>query len=65
VLTDLALHARSMDDDEAMPVLGTADRERLLRLAIAVTGALADSAHQEIEWINDQPRRAKAKEGGR
>jgi len=56
--TDLALHARSMDDDEAMPVLGTVDRERLLRLAIAVTGALADSAHQEIEWANDQARKS-------
>lgn len=42
-----------MDDDEAMPVLGNVDRERLLRLAIAVTGALADSAHQEIDWINN------------
>lgn len=62
--TDMALHARSMDDDEAMPVLGTVDRERLLRLAIAVTGALADSAHQEIEWINNQAWKA-AKENAR
>lgn len=62
--TDLALHARSMDDDEAMPVLGTADRERLLRLAIAVTGALSESAHQEIEWINERaPKRVEEKEG--
>ena len=56
--TDLALHARAMDDDEAVPLLGIVDKERLLRLAIAVTGNLANSAHQEIEWINDQARRA-------
>jgi hypothetical protein len=55
--TDLELHARSMDDDEAMPILGTVDRERLLRLAIAVTGVLAEGAYQEIEWINDQARK--------
>lgn len=61
--TDLALHARSMDDDEAMPVLGTVDRERLLRLAIAVTGVLADGAHHEIEWINNQARTKPAGKG--
>lgn len=60
--TDLALHARSMDDDEAVPVLGTVDRERLLRLAIAVTGALADGAHDQIEWMNEQSR--KRQQGG-
>ncbi|NTB05809.1 hypothetical protein [Agrobacterium tumefaciens] len=63
--TDLALHARSMDDDETVPVLGTVDRERLLRLAIAVTGALADGAHQEIEWVNEQGRTKAQQEGGR
>ena len=42
-----------MDDDEAAPVLGSVDRERLLRLAIEVTGALADGAHEQIEWINE------------
>lgn len=62
--TDLAIHARSMDDDEAMPILGTVDRERMLRLAIAVTGVLADGAHKEIEWINDRARNA-AKESTR
>jgi hypothetical protein len=56
--SNLALHARLMGDDEAMPVLGTVDRERLLRLAIAVTGALADGAHQEIEWVNEQARKS-------
>jgi hypothetical protein len=50
--TDLAVQARSMDDDELAPILGVVDRERLLRLAIAATGALANSAHQEIERIN-------------
>lgn len=59
---DMALHARSMGDDEAVPVLGTVDHERLLRLAIAVTGALAASAHEEIEWINEQGRK-KAQQG--
>ena len=63
--TDLALHARSMDDDEAAPVLGSVDRERLLRLAIAVTGALADGAHEEIEWFNEQGRKKAQQEGGR
>lgn len=63
--TDLALHARSMDDDEAMPVLGAVDRERLLRLAIAVTGTLADGAHQEIDWINERTlKHTEGKEGG-
>ena len=62
--TDLALHARSMDDDEAVPVLGIVDKERLLRLAIAVTGLLAEGAHREIEWINDQARKT-AEEGAR
>lgn len=61
--TDMALHARTWGDDD-QPVLGRVDRERLLRLAIAVTGALADGAHQEVQWINDQAR-AAGKEGGR
>jgi hypothetical protein len=60
--TDLAHHARTWGSDD-VPVLGHVDRERLLRLAIAVTGALADGAHQEIEWINNQaPKRAAGPE---
>jgi len=55
--TDMALHARTWGDDD-QPVLGRVDRERLLRLAIAVTGALADDAHQEVQWINDRAREA-------
>jgi len=62
--TDMALHARTWGDD-GQPVLGRVDRERLLRLAIAVTGALADGAHREIEWINDHARaRATGKDVG-
>lgn len=61
--TDMALHARTWGEDD-QPVLGRIDRERLLRLAIAVTGALADDAHREVQWINDQAR-AAGKEGGR
>lgn len=60
--TDLALHARSMGDDEAIPVLSTNDRERLLRLATAVSGTLADAAHEHIESINEKAR--KARQGG-
>lgn len=56
--TDLAMQARAMDDDEAMPILGTVDRERMLRLAIAVTGMLADGAHSEIEWENEIAHKA-------
>lgn len=59
---DMALHARTWGEDE-VPVLGRTDKERLLRMAIAVTGALADSAHHEIEWINEQGRK-KALQGG-
>lgn len=63
--TDMALHARTWGGDD-QPVLGRVDRERLLRLAIAVTGALADGAHQEVQWINDQARaQATGKESGR
>jgi len=54
--TDMALHARSMDDDEAVPVLGTGHKERLLRLAIAATGMLSNRAYDEIDWINEQAR---------
>jgi len=54
--TDLALQARAMDDDEAVPVLGSVDKERLLRLAMAVTGVLAEGAHQELEWVNNHAR---------
>ena len=46
-----------------MPVLGRVDKERLLRLAIAATGMLSDLAHEEVQWINDQPRK-QAREGG-
>jgi hypothetical protein len=54
-----------LNDDEAMPVLGAVHRERLLRLAIAVTGALADGAHDEIEWINERaPKQTEGTEGG-
>jgi len=60
--TDMALHARTWGED-AVPVLGRNDKERLMRLAIAVTGALADGAHHEIEWINEQARK-KAQQGG-
>jgi hypothetical protein len=64
--TDLALQARSMDDDEPAPLLGAVDRERLLRLAIAVTGTLVNGAHQEIEQINAQaPKGAARKEAGK
>jgi hypothetical protein len=59
---DMALHARTWGEDE-VPILGPVDHERLLRLAIAVTGALAAGAHQEIEWINEQGRK-KAQQGG-
>jgi hypothetical protein len=62
--TDMALHVRSMDDGEAVPVLGAADRERLLRMAIAVTGALADGAHHEIDWINERAAKRAKEEGG-
>ncbi|TQK00164.1 hypothetical protein [Herbaspirillum sp. SJZ107] len=61
--TDMALHARTWDGDD-QPVLGRVDKERLLRLAIAVTGTLADGAHKEIAWINDQARKT-AKESAR
>jgi len=60
--TDLALHARTWGDGD-VPVLGRVDRERLLRLAIAATGMLSDLAHEEVQWINDQPRK-QAREGG-
>ncbi|MVW64539.1 hypothetical protein GPY61_31965 [Massilia sp. NEAU-DD11] len=64
--TDLAVQARAMDDDEPAPSLGVVDRERLLRLAIAVTGALASGAQQEIEWINAQaPKRAAGQEASK
>jgi hypothetical protein len=56
--TDLALHARSMDDDEAVPVLGIGSKERLLRLAIAATGMLSNRAYEEIDWINEQARQS-------
>ena len=60
--TDLALHARWMGDDEAVPVLSINDRERLLRLATAVSGTLADAAHDHIEGIIEKAR--KARQGG-
>jgi hypothetical protein len=53
--TDLALHACTWGSDD-QPVLGRVDKERLLRLAIAVSGVLAGGAQREIEWINDQAR---------
>jgi len=60
--TDMALHARAWGEDE-VPVLGLTDKERLIRLAIAVTGVLADGAHREMDWINEQGRK-KAQQGG-
>lgn len=60
--TDLALHAREWGEGD-VPVLGRVEKERLLRLAIATTGLLSDLAHEEVQWINDQPRK-QAREGG-
>jgi hypothetical protein len=57
--TDLVLHAREWGDDDAAPLLGTVDKERLLRLAIAATDMLSDLAHGEVQWINDQARKAE------
>lgn len=61
--TDLALHARTWGEDD-LPVLGRVDKERLMRLAIAATSMLSDLAHEEVQWINDQPRLAAKKGGG-
>jgi hypothetical protein len=52
--TDLALQARSMDDDEPAPLLGAVDRERLLRLAIAVTeGRSTEGGREMMLWLLD------------